>query len=819
MLLTPIVYAVAIPLLSLAITGPSPHDSHRTNLIARSEVQKRAEEAEEHHLGSIHAATFDSPHKASTYRFQSFAPGRKGNQAKWYTDGCNYFWAISVALEQAKRSIWLLDWWLSPEFYLRRPPALNEEWRLDRVLQRAANRGVQIKVIVYKEVSQFIALDSAHTKSSLGNLHPNISFFRHPDHRLNKKALWSEFWAALKARSIKLITSVLVRLPAAALQALFGKDTQTTLYWAHHEKLCIIDGKLAFMGGMDMAFARWDTHDHPIADLHPGSLNNHTVWPGIDYSNTRLIGYRNVAEYEKEDLDRQYNARMGWTDMSLSVMGPVVQDLKNHFVQRWNWIYKQKYRGRGTPIHSPAEASRMELPEKSPLSIHGQSLRKSGNTECQILRSVGRWSHGTKTETSIMNAYIHAIKNSKHFVYIENQFFITACTDKQRPVKNKIGEVIVERILRAARSDEVYRIIVVMPAVPNTAAGDLKSDDAVTVRAVMKFQYRSISQGGRSIYEILIKSGIDPTRYIRFYNLRSYDRINHVNLTDHKHDNRYDSITSTYMTPRTPLYSIPWHGKPGSEIDAFVTEEVYVHTKLLIADDRVVITGSANLNDRSQMGDRDSEIAIYIEDRPRLESRMGGRVYTASHFAASLRRFHMRKHLGLVSVQNYKDMQDDPASQPVSRSMQDAYDWNSPEDQLVIDPLGDQVQRLWNGIAHNNTDAFDRVFRPVPIGHIRTWKDYDAFYKRFYSEKSPKALHQVFDQARKDGHLVDPDRPSTWKWGNVIAEDFPGGVEEVKAVLDNIRGTLVEMPLHFLDKDDIAKCGVRLNPITEEIYT
>ena len=45
------------------------------------------------------------------------------------------------------------------------------------------------------------------------------------------------------------------------------------------------------------------------------------------------------------------------------------------------------------------------------------------------------------------------------------------------------------------------------------------------------------------------------------------------------------------------------------------TELVYIHSKLMIADDRVVICGSANINDRSLLGDRDSEFCLYIEDQ------------------------------------------------------------------------------------------------------------------------------------------------------------------------------------------------------------
>jgi hypothetical protein len=29
-----------------------------------------------------------------------------------------------------------------------------------------------------------------------------------------------------------------------------------TLYFAHHEKLCIVDGQIAFMGGLDLCFGR-----------------------------------------------------------------------------------------------------------------------------------------------------------------------------------------------------------------------------------------------------------------------------------------------------------------------------------------------------------------------------------------------------------------------------------------------------------------------------------------------------------------------------------------------------------------------------------
>jgi phospholipase D1/2 len=44
------------------------------------------------------------------------------------------------------------------------------------------------------------------------------------------------------------------------------------------------------------------------------------------------------------------------------------------------------------------------------------------------------------------------------------------------------------------------------------------------------------------------------------------------------------------------------------------TEIIYVHSKLMIVDDKRAIIGSANINDRSLCGNRDSELAIVIEE-------------------------------------------------------------------------------------------------------------------------------------------------------------------------------------------------------------
>ena len=129
-----------------------------------------------------------------------------------YQNGHHYFWALSEILENAKETIFIADWWLTPELYLRRPPEAHPEFRLDRLLLRKAQQGVDIYVMVYKEVVQSMSMSSAHTKHHLEDLHERIRCVRHPDH-------------------------------------LGG---EVTLFYSHHEKIVVVDNLVACIGGLDM---------------------------------------------------------------------------------------------------------------------------------------------------------------------------------------------------------------------------------------------------------------------------------------------------------------------------------------------------------------------------------------------------------------------------------------------------------------------------------------------------------------------------------------------------------------------------------------
>jgi phospholipase D1/2 len=200
---------------------------------------------------------------------------------------------------------------------------------------------------------------SEHTKHAL-ELHPNIAVFRHPDHTPSGQVLESEIVSGIKNFSFK--TFDLAKLPEDGLKALYGMNNDIILYWAHHEKLCLIDGKMAFMGGLDLCFGRWDTNSHPIADAHATDVDQ-ILFPGQDYNNARIYDFEDVSKFDMNKLKRTESSRMGWSDLSICIQGPMIEDLKAHFVQRWNFIYNEKYDVRKDERYKALTLDQSDVPD------------------------------------------------------------------------------------------------------------------------------------------------------------------------------------------------------------------------------------------------------------------------------------------------------------------------------------------------------------------------------------------------------------------------------------------------------------------------
>jgi len=147
----------------------------------------------------------------------------------------------------------------------------------------------------------------------------------------------------------------------------------------------------------------------------------------------------------------------------------------------------------------------------------------------QTLRSVSNWSAGiSKTETSIHSAMKHLIRTSKHYIYIENQFFISLIDDNLS-VKNEIALCIYDRIVRAVNEKENFKVYVFLPLIPGYEGeyGKLKSS-GVLLHTITHYNNATIN----GLIKKLSDASIDPLNYIFFFGLRTWSELNNRLITE-----------------------------------------------------------------------------------------------------------------------------------------------------------------------------------------------------------------------------------------------------------------------------------------------
>ncbi|CAJ2662266.1 phospholipase D zeta 1-like isoform X2 [Trifolium pratense] len=745
------------------------------------------------------------------HRYGSYAPPRglieDDSQAQWFVDGQAAFEVIASAIEDAKSEIFICGWWLCPELYLRRPFQAHASSRLDNLLEAKAKEGVQIYILLYKEVALALKINSVYSKKKLLSIHENVRVLRYPDHFSTGVYLWS-----------------------------------------HHEKLVIVDNHICFIGGLDLCFGRYDAPEHKVGDVPP------LMWPGKDYYNPRESEPNSWEDTMKDELVREKYPRMPWHDVHCALWGPPCRDIARHFVQRWNYAKRNKapheqqipllmpqhhmviphYLGsnetpseiqdnvndkafkredsfssccqdQDIPLLLPQEPVGLDIPPGLPKpngrnsSQHNHdkprristglpfSFRRakvaavgpdtpmkgfvddldsehyhekmphdrvshvdSQNTDlewwdtqerddqggfadesgqigprascrCQVIRSVSQWSAGTsQTEESIHHAYCSLIEKAEYFIYIENQFFISGLSGDDM-IRNRVSEALYRRIMRAYNEKKSFRVIIVIPLLPGFQGG-IDDGGAASVRAIMHWQYRTICRGVHSIlhnlHELL---GSRVHDYISFYGLRNYGRL--------------------------------------SDGGPVATSQVYVHSKIMIIDDCISLIGSANINDRSLLGSRDSEIGVVIEDKELTDSYMDGKPWKAGKFSLTLRLALWSEHLGL------------PAG----------------EVNQIMDPIVDSTYKdIWMTIAKTNTAIYQDVFSCVPNDLIHTRL---AFRQNMALWKE-KIGHTTIDLG------IAPDKLESYQDGD-IKNTNP--MER----LASIKGHLVSFPLEFMSQESL----------------
>jgi phospholipase D1/2 len=316
----------------------------------------------------------------------------------------------------------------------------------------------------------------------------------------------------------------------------------------------------------------------------------------------------------------------------------------------------------------------------------------------------------------------------------------------QERMLNPIGEAIANRIESAIAHGLPFHVYMVLPVHPEGTLNTLN------IMTQLHLTMQSLIFGRDSLVN-RIRRAVAANKLRRKNNM-SVTEASKIVATYGQERLIYESL-DTWKEYLTLLNLRNWQRLN----DRFVTEQIYVHSKLLIADDRIAVLGSANINDRSQLGDRDSELAVIVRDDEQVSVKLDGEnTDIVSAVVHDLRTRLWKKIFGLMGAPN-------PASVLAP---------------LIDKPAAESTWRTIQEIAHSNAIAYQRSF---------------AFLARIVGK--PSSIWPTWDTSSHRLGAYMPFNERFWRTAGAREESFTWDAKSVSAELapDNVLGFFVALPL------------------------
>ncbi|KAM3212563.1 hypothetical protein ACQJBY_065555 [Aegilops geniculata] len=504
----------------------------------------------------------------------AFAPriplsgGRTYQQGRCWED-------VFDAISDARHLIYVTGWSVYTEITLIRDgsrPRPGGDATLGELLKRKASEGVRVLMLVWDD------------RTSVESLGMTWGYMGTHD------AETAEYFRGTDVQCV-----LCPRNPDIGRSAVMG--LQTAYMISHHQKIIAVDHDMpvrgsssrrrivSFVGGLDLCDGRYDTQFHSL--FRTMDTAHHKDFHQPNFVDTSIT---------------KGGPREPWHDIHAKIEGPAAWDILYNFEQRW-----RKQGGDNDLLVDLRALANLIIPPSTVTfpddqeawnvqvfrSIDGGASFGFPNTPEQAARSGLVSGKNNTLDRSIQDAYIHAIRRAQHFIYIENQYFLGSSfawkADDIRPEEIEALHLIPRelslKIVSKIEAGEHFVVYVVVPMWPEGAP------EGGSVQAILDWQRRTMDMMYYDISITLKAKGIDasPKDYLTFFCL----------------GNREVKRSGEYEPADRPL--------PGSGYERAQNARrfmIYVHSKMMIVDDEYIIVGSANINQRSMDGGRDSEIAM-----------------------------------------------------------------------------------------------------------------------------------------------------------------------------------------------------------------
>ncbi|XP_059645611.1 phospholipase D beta 1-like [Cornus florida] len=487
---------------------------------------------------------------------------------------------ICDAISQARRLVYIVGWSVYHKLGLVRGNDNAKDCILGDLLKTKSQEGVRVLLLVWDDPTSRSIL-GFQTDGVMGTGDEETRrFFKHSS------------------------VQVLLCPRSAGKGHSWAKKQEVGTIYTHHQKTVIVDADaghykreiIAFVGGLDLCLGRYDTPKHPIFSTLKTVHND-------DYHNPNFTGPAVGCPREP------------WHDLHSRIDGPAAYDILTNFEQRWlraskphglQKIKKMKssYDDSLLKIERISDILKMDdapcLREDDPETWHVQVFRSIDSSSVKGFPKDPKdamsrnlvCGKNVLIDMSIHAAYIKAIRAAQHFIYIENQYFLGSSYNwtnyKNLGANNLIPMEIALKIANKIRAHERFSVYIVIPMWPEGVP------TSTPTQRILFWQHNTMQMMYEVIYKALQEVGLEnkyePQDYLNFFCLGNREAQDREDTSDE--GNPISSKTPQALTRKNRRFMI------------------YVHSKGMIVDDEYVILGSANINQRSLEGTRDTEIAM-----------------------------------------------------------------------------------------------------------------------------------------------------------------------------------------------------------------
>ncbi len=332
-------------------------------------------------------------------------PARRGNNLRLLMDGEEAWTAVNTEFRAARTSAHVATWWWESDFELTRDAATHvtsteSQRRANTVLSVLEASPARKRVMVGQFLSMDGSLSTLSTDAPLrahgttaGDNFEHMGQANTSHGTINWQVPPFRFGDRVRAEvpgastASLAVDSVVNSELAPRTLNLSDYPTMASVDLAsYHQKFAVLDGRVAFIGGMNLRRVDWDTSQHLV------------------FEPRRMLLASTTAQRQAVAAHTAQPDNGPRKDYMVRIEGPIVRDAEDLFHRRWRYL-----------LDTHARYSE----DASDYAVPSPAAPVAGGVTAQVTATLP----APFDEYAIAESWFNAVAEARDYIYIEDQYF------------------------------------------------------------------------------------------------------------------------------------------------------------------------------------------------------------------------------------------------------------------------------------------------------------------------------------------------------------------------------------------------------------